>query len=113
MLLPALWLQHGWQLVSLKMYCVTRWEYIHTSEKSILRDWGALCVFKTTLIRDGYGYTAADEDEDIDTSLDEDADEDKDVEEGGDADGQAETRGTRLLALDNTNTGQPGTVKSK
>ena len=102
----GLYEQHGWQLVSLKMYCATRWTGIHTSVKSILRSWGALCVFKSTLIRDGYGYTAADEDEDSDASLDEDEDED-------DADGQAETRGTLLLEFDNTDTGQPGTVKSK
>lgn len=50
---------------------------IHTSIKSILRDWGALCVFKRTLIQDGYRYTAANEDEDSDESLDEDGDEDK------------------------------------
>ncbi len=105
----GLYEQHGWQLVSLKMYCLTRWTGIHTSVKSILRNWGALCVFKSTLIRDGYGYTAADEDEDSDASLDEDEDEDGD----GDADGQAGTQGTLLLAFDNTDTGQPGTVKSK
>ena len=105
----GLYEQHGWQLVSLKMHCPTWWTGIHTSVKSILRNWGALCVFKSTLIRDGYGYTAADEDEDSDASLDEDEDE----EEDGDADGQAETQGTLLLAFDNTDTGQPGTVKSK
>ena len=93
------------------MYCVTRWKDIHTSFKSILCNWGALCVFKSTLIRDGYGYTATDEDEDSDASLDEDKDEDEDGD--ADADGQAERRGTRLLALDNTDTGQSGTVKSK
>ena len=109
----GLYEQHGWQLVSQKMYCATRWTGIHTSVKSILRDWGALCVFKSTLICDGYGYTAADEDEDEDANADADGDEDGDEDEGGDADGQAETRGTRLLALDNTDTGQPGAVKSK
>ena len=64
-------------------------------------------------LRDGYGYTAAYEDEDSDASLDDDEYKDKDEDEDGDADGQAETRGTCLLALDNTGTGQPGTVKSK
>ena len=75
-----------------------QWTGIHTSVKSILCSWGALCVFKSTLIHD-----------DSDASLDEDKVEDGDA----DADGQAETRGACLLALDNTDTGQPGTVKSK
>ena len=34
-------------------------------------------------------------------------------DEDGDADGQSETLGTRLMALDNVDTEQPGTVKSK
>ena len=105
----GLYEQHGWKLVSLKMYCATRWTGIHVSVKSILCDWGALCVFKSTLIRDGYHYTATNEDEDSDASLD----EDEDGGEDGDVDGQAEIRGTRLLALDNTDTGQPSAAKSK
>ena len=98
--------QHGWLLVSIKMYCATRWTGINATVTSILCGWGALCVLKSTLIRDGYGHTqynhhTLDEDEeDSDATLDED----------GDADGQV---GTRLLLLDNSDTGQPGAAKSK
>ena len=98
--------QHGWLLVSIKMHCATRWTGINATVLSILRGWGALCVLKSTLIRDGYGHTpdnyhTLDEDEeDSDATLDEDED----------ADGQA---GTRLLLLDNSDTGQPGAAKSK
>ena len=99
--------QHGWQLVSLKMYCPTRWTGIHVSVKSILRGWGALCVYKATLIRDGYGYTPDHEEEDSDLSLDEGEEEDEDT------DVQADARGTRLLSLDNTNLGRQDAPKSK
>ena len=102
----GLYEQHGWLLVSIKMYCATRWTGINATVTSILRGWGALCVLKSTLIRDGYGHTpdnghTPDEDEeDSDATLDEDED----------ADGQA---GTRLLLLDNSDTGQLGASKSK
>jgi hypothetical protein len=102
----GLYEQHGWLLVSIKMYCATRWTGINATVTSFLRGWGALCVLKSTLIRDGYGHTqynyhTLDEDEeDSDATLDEDED----------ADGQA---GTRLFLLDNSDTGQPGAAKSK
>ena len=99
--------QHGWQLVSLKMYCPTRWTGIHVSVKSILRGWGALCVYKAALIRDGYGYTPDHEEEDSDLSLDEDEEEEENT------DVRAEARGARLLSLDNTDVGRLGAPKSK
>ena len=49
------------------------------------------------------GHTPDKDEEDSDASLDEDED----------ADGQADARGTRLLLLDNSDTGQPGAAKSK
>jgi len=61
---------------------------------------GALCVYKATLIRDGYGYTPDHEEEDSDLSLDENEEEDEDT------DVQADARGTHLLSLDNTNLGR-------
>ena len=64
-------------------------------------------MLKSTLIRNGYdhtpanhGHTLDEDEEDSDATLDEDED----------ADGQA---GTRLLLLDNSDTGQPGAAKSK
>ena len=101
--------QHGWQLVSLKMYCPTRWTGIQQTLKSILRGWGALCVYKAMLIRDGYGYTPDHDDEDSDLSLDEVEDDDEEE----DADRRADARGARLLSLDNASTGQQGAAKSK
>ena len=68
--------------------------------KSILRGWGALCVYTATLIRDGYGYTPDHEEEDSDLSLDEDEKEDEDTDVRSDA------RGARLLSLDDTNLGR-------
>ena len=101
--------QYGWKLVSLKMYCPTRWTGIQQTLKSILRDWGALCVYKAVLIRDGYGYTSDHDDEDSELSLDEVEDE----SEEEDADRRADVRGARLLSLDNANTGKQGAAKSK
>ena len=101
--------QHGWQLVSLKMYCPTRWTGIQQTLKSILRGWGALCVYKAVLIRDGYGYTSDHDDEDSELSLDEVEDESKEE----DADRRADVRGARLLSLDNASTEQQGAAKSK
>ena len=105
----GLYEQHGWQLVSLKMYCPTRWLGIHVTVKYILCGWGALCVYKAVLIRDGCGYTPDHDEEDSDLSLDGDEDEDEDKY----ADGRADVRGARLLSLDNAGTGQQGAAKSK
>ena len=99
--------QHGWKLVSLKMYCPTRWTGIHVSVKSILCGWGALCVYKAALIRDGYGYTPDHEEEDSDLSLDENEEEEENT------DVRAEARGARLLSLDNTDVGRQDAPKSK
>lgn len=102
----GLYEQHGWLLVSMKMHCATRWTGINATVLSILRGWGALCVLKSTLIHDGYGHTP-----DNYQTLDEDEeDSDATLDEDEDADGQA---GTRLLLLDNSDTGQPGAAKSK
>ena len=80
---------------------------IHVTVKSILRGWGALCVYKAVLIRDGCGYTPDHDNEDSDLFLDKDGDEDKY------ADGRADVRGACLLSLDNTSTGQQGVANLK
>ena len=95
--------------MSLKMHCPTRWLGIHVTVKYILRGWGALCVYKAVLIRDGCGHTPDHDEEDSDLSLDKDEDTDDDEH----ADGRADVRGARLLSLDNAGTGQQGAAKSK
>ena len=100
--------RHGWQLVSFKMYCPTRWTGIQQTLKSILRGWGALCVYKAVLIRDGYGYTDHD-DENSELYIDEVEDDNEEEE----ADRRADVQGARLLSLDNAITGQQGAAKSK
>ena len=64
-------------------------------------------MYKAALIRDGYGYTPDHEKEDSDLSLDEGEEEEENT------DVRAETRGARLLSLDNADVGRQGAPKSK